>query len=466
MNVHDLVALQRRAYDAERSGALLSQDSRAVFIQEYHTRRDTLLKLRQMIIDREHEIEQALYTDLAKSSTESYMTETGIVLSEINFALKRLKKWMRPKRVRGSLSTFPGRNYLYPEPFGLVLILAPWNYPFQLSLLPLIGAIAAGNRCILKPSEHAPATARLLEDMAEHWVKPERAAVLTGGAELSRALLDEKFDYIFFTGGTGIGREVMKKAAEHLTPLTLELGGKSPCIVDAGADLELSAKRIAFGKVINAGQTCVAPDYLLVHEKVKPKLMELIQDNWNQFYGGHPLHSPDWPKIINERHYSRLMKLMENETIYAGGQGDGQKIAPTLLEHVTWDSPIMQEEIFGPILPVLSFNNLDEAVLEINRRERPLACYIFTDKEEQAKALLRAISFGGGCINDTLVHTSNPHLPFGGVGNSGLGSYHGKKSFDTFTHYKSIVYRGKADLPFRYPPFGEHKTNMLKQFLK
>lgn len=466
MNVHDLVTLQRRAYDAERSGALLSQDSRAAFSQEYHMRRDMLLKLRQMIIDREHEIGQALYADLAKSSAESYMTETGIVLSEIHYVLKHLKKWMRPTRVRASLSTFPGRNCIYPEPYGLTLILAPWNYPFQLSMLPLIGAIAAGNRCVLKPSEHAPATARLLEDMAEHWVKPDRAAVLTGGADLSRALLDEKFDYIFFTGGAEIGREVMRKAAEHLTPLTLELGGKSPCIVDAGADLELSAKRIAFGKSINAGQTCVAPDYLLVHEKVQPKLLELIQENWNHFYGDHPLHSPDWPKIINERHYSRLMKLIENEAVYTGGEGDGQKISPTLLEHVTWDSPIMQEEIFGPILPVISFSSLDEAVHEINRRERPLACYIFTDNEEQANALLRAIPFGGGCINDTLVHASNPRLPFGGVGNSGLGSYHGKKSFDTFTHHKSVLHKGKADFPYRYPPFGEYKTTMLKQFLK
>ena len=466
MTIHEIVDLQRKACSAERMSALAAHDSRNAFRKDYHERRDMLLKLRQIIRDHEQDIQQALYADLGKSAAESHMTETGVVLTEISYTLKHLKSWMRPRRVRASLATFPGRNYIYPEPYGQTLVLAPWNYPFQLSMLPLIGSIAAGNHCILKPSEQAPAAARLLEEMIDRWVKPERAAVINGGADISQSLLDEKFDYIFFTGGTRIGREVMRKAAENLTPLTLELGGKSPCIVDADADLELSARRIAFGKCINAGQTCVAPDYLLVHESVHDRLLGLIQENWAHFYGSDPLRSPDLPRIVNRRQYSRLMDLMNNETVFAGGEADGVKIAPALLTGVTWDSPIMQEEIFGPILPVLSFSSLDRAVGEINRRERPLACYIFTEKEEQANSLIRAISFGGGCVNDTLVHLSNPRLPFGGVGNSGIGSYHGKKSFDTFTHYKSVLQKGKADFTFRYPPYTEHKTTMLKQFMK
>ena len=466
MTIHEIIDLQRRSFAQEHSDALLTPDSKAAFHTDFRQRRDLLIRLQQTILEREQEVQQALYADLAKSPTESYMTETGVVLAEISYVLKHLKKWMRPQRVRASLSTFPGRNRIYPEPYGLTLIFSPWNYPFQLSILPLIGAIAAGNRCILKPSEHAPATAGLLEDMIRRWATPEQVAVINGGVEISEALLDERFDYIFFTGSPQTGRKVMKKAAENLTPLTLELGGKSPCIVEADADLDLAAKRIAFGKGINAGQTCVAPDYLLVHESIKNRLLSLIQNYSLHFYGEHPLRSPDWPKIINKRHYDRLMDLLFDEPVYAGGYGNGEKIVPTLLDGVGWDSPVMQEEIFGPILPVITFHSLKETVAEINRRERPLACYIFTDNEDQAHALLRAISFGGGCINDTLVHLTNPRLPFGGVGSSGMGSYHGKKSFDAFTHYKSILHKGKADIPFRYPPYSEYKTTMLKQFMK
>lgn len=466
MTITELVTLQRRAYQAERDKALLSQDSRAAFRQAYHERRDMLLSLKRMILEREQEIQQAMYADLGKSPAEGYMTETGLVLSEINHTLKRLKSWMLPTRVRGSLSTFPGRNYIYAEPYGLTLIISPWNYPFLLSMVPVIGAIASGNRVILKPSEHAPATAQLLEDFIGHWLKPERAAVIKGGVEVSKSLLNERFDYIFFTGSIQVGREVMKQAAHHLTPLTLELGGKNPCIVDRTADLELAAKRIAFGKSINAGQTCVAPDYLVVHEEVKDRLLALIKENWQQFYGEHPLHSPDLPKIINADNYKRLMAYIANESVYSGGQGDGEKVAPTLLTDITWESPIMQDEIFGPILPVIGFTSLSDAVHDINLRERPLSCYVFSDNDEQAKALLRSISFGGGCVNDTLVHLGNPRLPFGGVGHSGMGSYHGKRSFDTFTHYKGVLHKGKADFPFRYPPYTEQKTTLLKQFLK
>lgn len=466
MTIHDIIELQRKACSSERIKTMATQDSKAALRQEYHRRRDLLVKLRHLIHEFEQGIHQALYDDLGKSSAEAYMTETGVVLSEINYALRHLKKWMKPRRVRTSLSAFPGRSMICPEPYGLTLVLAPWNYPFQLSMLPLIGSISAGNRCILKPSEHAPATALLLKELIERWTGPACASVIMGGADVSKSLLEEKFDYIFFTGSTSVGHEVMKKAAAHLTPLTLELGGKSPCIVDADADLELSARRIAFGKGINAGQTCVAPDYLLVHDSVHDRLLYLIQENWVRFYGDNPLRSPDLPRIINENHYKRLMKLMENEAVFTGGEGNGEKIAPTLLTGVDWDSPIMQEEIFGPVLPVLTFSSLQKAINEIASRGRPLACYIFTDKEERAQAMLRALSFGGGCVNDTLVHLSNPRLPFGGLGNSGMGSYHGKNSFDTFTHYKSILCKSKLDFLYRYPPYNEHKTTMLKQFLK
>lgn len=466
MNIAETVGLQRKAYQEEQAAALLNLDSRASFFAAYHERRDMLLRLQQLIEEHQEDIHKALRQDLGKSSTESLMTETGMILSEIKYVLRHLKRWMRPRRVPGSLSTFPGRSFIFPEPYGVALILAPWNYPFQLSMAPLIAAIAAGNRCVLKPSEHAPATAEILQILIEQWVKPDRVAVVPGGADVSAQLLEEKFDYIFFTGSTQIGRIVMQKAAERLTPVTLELGGKSPCIVEADADLELAARRIAFGKGINAGQTCVAPDYLLVHEEVRDRLLELIKKEWTSFYGEHPLASEDLPRIVNERHYARLMKLMENETAYCGGNGDGHKLSPTLLTDISWDSPVMQQEIFGPILPVITYRELREAAAEVTRRDRPLACYVFTADEDKARAVIRSISFGGGCVNDTLVHLGNPRLPFGGVGQSGLGAYHGKFGFDTFTHYKSVLFKGKADFPFRYPPFSDTRYQTLKQWMK
>lgn len=466
MNIHELIDIQKKALAEEQKEALRCSDSRAAYVNAYHERKELLLGLEELIRARQDDIHEALRSDLGKPFTESLMTETGMVLSEIAFVLKHLKCWMRPRRVRGTLSTFPGRSYVIPEPYGRVLILSPWNYPFQLSMAPLIAAIAAGNRCILKPSEHAPATAELLRDLLAQWAEPEKVSVVLGDADISSVLLDEKFDYIFFTGSTQVGRIVMRKAAEQLTPLTLELGGKSPCIVCEDAELEIAARRIAFGKGVNAGQTCVAPDYLLVHESVQDRLIEFIQKEWTAFYGEQPLTSGDLPRIVNQRHYQRLMGLIEKETIAFGGQGDEAKIAPTILKNVSWDAPVMQEEIFGPILPVIGFSSLEEAMANVRRRERPLALYIFTSDEEKARSLIRSLSFGGGCINDTLIHLANPRLPFGGVGASGLGAYHGKRGFDTFTHDKSILFKGKTDFPFRYPPFTDGKLRLLKQFMK
>ncbi len=466
MTANEIIALQRQAFRDEQAAALQTLDSRAAFFAAYHERRDLLLHLLDAIEEREEDIHAALKSDLGKSAAESLMSETGLVLSEIRFALRHLKRWMRPRRVRGSMATFPGRSFVCPEPYGLALIMAPWNYPFYLSVAPMIAAIAAGNRCVLKPSEYAPATAALLKELVGGWAKPDRAAVITGDAETSRALLKEKFDYIFFTGSAQVGRSVMRSAAETLTPLTLELGGKSPCIVESDADLELAARRIAFGKGMNAGQTCVAPDYLLVHRDVRDRLMELIAKQWQAFYGDNALESPDWPLIVNERHYLRLMGLIEQDKVYCCGEGDGKRIAPTLLQDVSWDSPVMREEIFGPLLPVLSYDSLESAVARINEGERPLACYVFTSDEEKARALVRSISFGGGCVNDTLVHLGNPRLPFGGVGQSGMGAYHGKYGFDTFTHFKSVLIKGKTDVPFRYPPYSESRQRLLKQFMK
>ncbi|NLA53914.1 MAG: aldehyde dehydrogenase family protein, partial [Clostridiales bacterium] len=307
---------------------------------------------------------------------------------------------------------------------------------------------------------------QVIANLVNKLVPPDQVTVILGGREENSHLLEEEFDYIFFTGGTAVGKLVMQKAADHLTPITLELGGKSPCIIDESADLDLAAKRIAFGKGINAGQTCVAPDYLLVHESVKDKLLPLIRDYWLSFYGNDPIASSYWPKIVNKKHYDRLMKLLENTTIFCGGKGDGEHISPTLMTDVDWGDTVMQEEIFGPVLPVLTFKSIEDAVEQINKKEQPLSCYVFCENQDRIQALIAAIPFGGGCITDTLIQLSNPHLPFGGRGKSGMGRYHGKCSFDTFSHSKSILFKGKIDFPFRYMPLDEHKTSLLKQFLK
>ncbi len=453
MTIHELVELQRRAFYAVNPRGVES-------------RLDQLDKLYKLIVQWEDRICLALQMDLGKSHEEAYMTEIGMVLAEISCFLRHLSRWARPKRPPLPLSLFPGSSCVLKEPYGVVLIMAPWNYPFQLTLNPLIGAIAAGNHCIVKPSAYAPATAQVIFDLVSSCFPSEQAAVILGSRAENQALLEERFDYIFFTGGVNMGKVVLEKAARYVTPVTLELGGKSPCIVDESADIAVAARRIAFGKALNSGQTCVAPDYLLVQERVKDRLLAGILRCWEEFYG-EPLISPQWPKMVNAKHYQRVMNLIQGEKIFCGGNGDGERIEPTILTDVSWDSPVMREEIFGPVLPVITFKTVDEVISRINSRERPLALYLFTRRVGVKEKVLRQVPFGGGCVNDTVVHLSSSRLPFGGVGQSGMGRYHGRYSFETFTHEKAVVLKGNwPDIQMRYPPYSKKKLNLIKKFLR
>ena len=453
MTIHELALLQR---DTFRQGGALPLDIRL----------DQLEILKKTILNWEDAICDALYTDLGKTHEEAYMTEVGMVLSEIGFFMKNLAKWARPKKVRSPLALFPARSYILREPYGTVLILSPWNYPFQLAMNPLVGAIAAGNHCILKPSSSAPCTAHVIAKLIAECFPVEQAAAVLGSHVESQALLEERFDYIFYTGGVRVGQMVLEKAAQHLTPVTLEMGGKSPCIVDKTASIGLAARRIAFGKALNAGQTCVAPDYLLVHENVANRLLNGIRSAWDQFYGD-ALQSPQWPRMINERHYQRVMELIAGEQVFCGGVGDGRRIAPTILVNVQWDSPVMREEIFGPVLPVITFRRIEEVIPILKEMEKPLALYLFTHDASVQEQVLSQVPFGGGCVNDTVIHLSNSRLPFGGVGMSGMGKYHGKYSFDTFTHEKSVVVKGtRPDVSMRYPPYTGEKLEKIRKFLR
>ena len=438
-----------------------------------------LRKLRDAIKAHEEEILEALRRDLNKSAFEAYETEIGMVLHELSHVLKHLPGWAKPKYVGTPVIHFPSVSYITAEPYGSVLIMAPWNYPFQLAINPLVGALAGGNCCVLKPSAYACHTAAVIHKIISGIFDESYVAVALGGREANKNLLDEKFDYIFFTGGFSVGQVVMEAAAKHLTPVTLELGGKSPCIVDCTANIRLAARRIVWGKFLNAGQTCVAPDYLLVHTSVKAELLREMTKCIMAFYGDAPETNKDYPRIINQKHFKRLSGLLAGGTAVTGGQlaTDGQivtggrinrenlQIAPTILDHVQWDDEIMKDEIFGPILPVIEFENLGEALAEINRRPKPLAFYYFTTSRKNAKYAVQKVSFGGGVINDVIIHLANPHLPFGGVGSSGIGQYHGRSSYDTFTHSKSIMRKSnRLDIPLRYPPFKDH-LKLLKRVL-
>ena len=456
MQIEELVSAQRAFFN---TGA--TKD--AAF------RRRALAALRQAVTAREADICAALKEDLHKSPFESYMCETGLVLSELTYMEKHLNRLMRARRAKTPLAQFPARSFVVPEPLGVALVMSPWNYPFMLSLDPLVGAIAAGNCAVLKPSAYAPATSRVLRELVESCFAPDHIAVVEGGRAENEALLEQKFDYIFFTGSVAVGRLVMEKAARWLTPVTLELGGKSPCIIDQTADLPLEAKRLAFGKYLNAGQTCVAPDYVLVHRDVHDGLLALLAGEIAAFYGSDPLACPDYGRIVNEKHFHRLMGLMDSGRVVCGGTGSAEtlQIAPTVLADVSPDSPVMSEEIFGPVLPVLAYESLDEAVAFVNARPKPLALYLFTTDKAAERRVLRDCSFGGGCINDTIIHLATSDMGFGGVGERGMGSYHGKLSFDTFTHYKSIVKKSnRLDLPVRYQPYTKEKERMLRRVLK
>ena len=425
-------------------------------------------RLDKVIRKYEADILEALRKDLNKSEYEGYMTEVGMVYDELRFVQKHLTGWAKPRRVRTPLTNFLSTSRIYSEPYGIVLIISPWNYPFLLAMSPLIGAIAAGNCAIVKPSEYSGNVSDIIATILKEAFDPSYVHTVLGDSEVGRGLLEESFDYIFFTGSTAIGKVIMEAAAKHLTPVCLELGGKSPCIVDETANLELAAKRIVWGKFLNAGQTCVAPDYLLVHEKVKDQLLRLVRKYITQFYGSNPGRNKEFPKIINERHFRRLLGLIEGNRGIIGGRADAQthRIEPTVLEGVEWNSPVMKEEIFGPILPVLEFTNIKEAVHTINQLPKPLALYYFTRDRGRERFVLKNTSYGGGCINDTMVHLASPYMPFGGVGESGMGGYHGKASFDTFSHKKSVLRKSNLiDIPLRYPPY-QNRIKLLKKILK
>ncbi len=454
MSIHSIVTHQRAYF---RSGATLS----------LRTRKRALSALLQEIISREEFLLEALKQDLGKSPFEGYMTEVGLVKDELRFHLKHLAQWARDTPIHTPITHFPSRSWTHKEPYGIVLIMSPWNYPLQLALEPLIGALSAGNCAVLKPSAYAPATSRALAELISAALSPELVTVIEGGREENQALLEEHFDYIFFTGSPDVGRYVMEKAARYLTPITLELGGKSPCIVTPSANLNLAAKRIAFGKLLNAGQTCVAPDYVLVHESLKSRLTTLIAREVTRFLGEDPFSHPDFPHIINQKHFDRLCGLMKEGNILFGGRTEDGRISPTLLDGVDGSSAVMQEEIFGPILPILPYKELDEVIEFIQDRPKPLALYLFTRSKQTEKTILSRLSFGGGCVNDTIVHLATSHMPFGGVGSSGMGSYHGKASFDTFSHTKSILKKSNwLDLPVRYHPYTPAKERLLRLLLK
>ena len=411
---------------------------------------------------------RALEEDLGKCEFESRSTEINVVLDEIAYLSRNLRKFMRPQWRLPSILNFPSGGRLVPEPYGSVLIFSAWNYPFQLLFAPIAGAIAAGNCVVARPSEGAPATAEISKQILDRLFMPEFISTFTGGREVSEALLKEKFDYIFYTGGSAGGRAVMKAAAEYFTPMTLEMGGKSPCLVDEDANISLTARRLVWGKFLNAGQTCVAPDYVLVHKAKKEALTEALKEEIRRCYGEDPSQSPDYPRIINERHCKRLAALLEGTTLLCGGENDQKRyFAPTLVEIPTPDLPIMKEEIFGPILPILPVEDMKEAIEFVSARPKPLALYYFSRWKRNLKKVLSRTSSGGVCVNETVMHIINANLPFGGVGPSGFGSYHGKKSFDTFTHYKSVMIKsGLPDMPLRYPPNLKRNLKLLKFLYK
>lgn len=426
-----------------------------------------LLNLKKSIKNNEPEILGALKKDLNKSPFEAYATEVGMVLEEINYLIKNIRRLAKTERVRTPITQFPSVSRIYKEPYGSVLIMAPWNYPIQLSLSPLAGAIAAGNCVILKPSEYAPYSMAVLKKVVEEVFPEKYAAVIESDMEVNKQLLQCKFDYIFFTGSVAVGKIIMAEAAKYLTPVTLELGGKSPCIIDETADISLAAKRIAWGKFLNAGQTCVAPDYVLVQEKVKEALIKELKRHILKLYGDAPIDNEEYPKIINERHFNRLLSLIDGEQVLVGGKHSSEllKIEPTVLELENAESLIMKDEIFGPLLPVLTFKSMEEVRNFVNSRPKPLALYLFTTSKGNERYIMKNTSFGGGCVNDTIVHLATTSMGFGGVGESGMGSYHGKLSFSTFSHSKSVLKKSNLlDIPLRYPPY-KNKINLLRKIL-
>jgi aldehyde dehydrogenase (NAD+) len=456
MEIDNLVKTQRKYY-------LTNETLDITF------RKIQLKKLKDAIINHEEDLMEALLKDLGKSGSESYFAEIGITLKEISFMEKNLKRLMRNKKVRTSIKDFPAKSFISPHPYGVVLVMSPWNYPVMLSFCPLIGAISAGNTCVVKPSEFSVNTSIVIDKIIKDTFDPKYVACVTGGVEVSQKVLNNKYDYIFYTGGKVVGRIVMEKAAKYLTPISLELGGKSPCIVDETSNIKVAAKRIAFGKYLNAGQTCVAPDYLYIHESVKDEFMKHFKLSLKETFTENPIDSENLGKIINQKHFDRLSGLLKNQKVLVGGTTYPEllKIEPTVLEKITHENIIMQEEIFGPILPVLTYSNLDNVISYINQQPNPLALYLFTSKKPIVSKILNSCNFGGGCINDTIMHVASETLPFGGVGESGMGNYHGRASFETFSHYRSIMKKETwLDLPVRYAPYTKFKDKIIKLFMR
>lgn len=458
MQIKDLVQSQQQFFISQKT-------------KDISFRKENLLKLQAQIKENIPEITEALKKDLNKSEVEAYMTEIEMVLSEIKETIHNLSKWAKPKRVKTKLFLFPSKSYIYKQPYGVVLIMSPWNYPFQLTMAPLIGALAAGNCAILKPSNYSPNVSAIINKIISKVFTQDYVCVVQGGRDANSELLEQKFDYIFFTGGVTVGKLVMEKAAKNLTPISLELGGKSPCIVDETANIQIAAKRIVWGKFLNAGQTCIAPDYVLVIESVKEQLLAEISKQIKVFFDNKI--QPSFPKIITEKHFARISKFIDNSdktngSILCGGLTDSQtqQISPTVLVDSLPDSPVMSEEIFGPVLPIISMKSLSEVISFVQNRPHPLALYFFTQSKKNEKLIINSLEYGGGCINDTIMHVSTSNMPFGGVGNSGMGNYHGKWTFDTFSHTKSVLHNTTSiDMDVRYLPYTKSKTKIIKTFL-
>lgn len=459
MNKEEITKLIERQRAYFESGATKPLEARL----------EALRTLRALVVTYEEDILSALKEDLGKSATEAIMTELGMVKVSLGYMLKHLPSLAKREYVRTPLAQFPARSYKVAVPYGVVLVMSPWNYPFLLSLDPLIEAVAAGNTVILKPSAYAGATSALLEKLIGQYFESEYIAVVTGGREENTALLEAHFDKIFFTGSQAVGKEVMRHAAEHLTPVVLELGGKSPCFVTRGADLQLAARRIVFGKFLNLGQTCVAPDYIYCDQSVKDGLVLALKAEIKRQFGDYPLANKDYGRIISEKHFDRLAGLMEGYKIIYGGECKREtlQIAPTLMDRVDFDDPVMQDEIFGPVLPILTYTNLDEAIQKVRVRPHPLALYVFSRDKVLSEHIMDSIGFGGGCINDTVIHLATNRLPFGGFGESGMGSYHGKAGFEAFSHYKSVVDKATwFDVPVRYQPYTALKKKLVQRMMK
>lgn len=456
IEIKEIIDKQRKFFT---TGTTLSVDYRIKALKRLHS----------VIVRRENEINEAIRKDLGKGAFESYMCEVGLSLSEISYMIKHTRRFAKEHRVITPMAQYVSRSFVKPSPYGTVLIMSPWNYPFLLTIDPLADAISAGNTVILKPSAYSPATSQIMADIIRECFPPEFVTVVSGGRAENSCLLEQNFDYIFFTGSQTVGRQVMRKAAEHLTPVSLELGGKSPCIVDKSANLRLAARRIVFGKYLNCGQTCVAPDYIYCHADIKDAFLAEIKQEIVRQYSDKPFDNPDYGKIINEKHFNRISGLIDSSKVVYGGELNPEtlQIAPTVMDNVTRDDSVMKEEIFGPVMPVMTFTDIDSLIADVNNQPHPLALYVFSGDKKLIRKVTSSISFGGGCINDTIIHLATTNMGFGGVGASGMGAYHGRVGFNTFSHHKSIVDKKTwLDLPMRYQPYKKLNGKLIRMFLK